>query len=267
MKCRNCGAKIKADDLRCPYCSYQNEKAAKRRYMGKLHEIHSGMKQLSEQPKKTLKYEIAVTMLLTLAGVVLAITYGFLWDAFTRGNSDVEIRKMNRSVQEEIAWKEENFPILDSLYEEYDYEAIIEFYEDRYTESGHCLYDWEHYALVEAINDYADVLEVKNAIEEGEMPDEYEIRYALTGALKLIYFFDEEMMMYDRIDTAEEDEAAIKAMADGAQEVLGQYLKLLPEDIEAIYADVNADDYISYSECQGYADAIYVELFAGKEEQ
>ncbi len=268
MKCRNCGARIKADELRCPYCSYQNERAAKRRYMGKLHEIRSGMEKLAEQPKKTLKYEIAVTMILAVAAVAAAITYGFLWDAFSRGNSDVEIRKQNYEAQQKIEWKEENYPILDELYAKQDFERLVEILNDRYDLEYTCFYEWEHYALMDALYDYQDIEAFEELMKKEDYGlDEYRIRRALIGAMNLIYGYDESTRTYNGLDMVDEDRAILETLAEDAKRVLNEYLKLLPEDIDAMYAVVGKEGFVSYSECEVYSEALYEELFAGKEEQ
>lgn len=268
MKCRNCGARIKADELRCPYCSHQNEKAAKRRYMGKLHEIYSGMASLSEQPKKTLKYEIAVTMTITVAAVVVAITYGFLWDAYSRGNSAVDIRRMNHEVEEKIAWKEENFPILDALYEERKFEELLEILSGRYDLTFECFYEWEHYALMDAFLDYQDVQTFEELVKKDEHgPDEYRIRRALIGALNVMYGYDEYTREYNGMDMLDEDRVILETLAEDTKRVLHTYLKLLPEDVDAMYAVVGEDGYISYDDCEVYSEKLYEELFAGEEGQ
>ncbi|MBP3544299.1 MAG: zinc ribbon domain-containing protein [Lachnospiraceae bacterium] len=268
MKCRNCGARIKADELTCPYCSYQNESAAKRRYMGKLREIRSGMEKLAEQPKKTLKYEIAVTMILTVAATAVAIGYGFLWDAFSRGNSDIEIRRQNREAQQKIEWKEENYPVLDELYAKQDFPALAEILSGRYDLEYECFYEWEHYALMDAIFDYQDIETFEELIrsEEGRV-DEYRIRRALIGAMNLIYGYDESTRTYNGLDMLDEDRAILDTLAEAAKSVLHEYLKLLPEDIDEMYAEVGKDGYVSYSDCEIYSETLYEKLFAGKEER
>lgn len=259
MKCRNCGAKIKADEVRCPFCSAMNERAASRRYMGKLHELHHGMEALYEQPERTLKHEIAVTVTMTLGAVLLAVLAGFVWETFTRGNSAVEILHLNERAQTEIDWKEENFPILDGLYEKQDFESLMELYDNRYDMSEQYFYEWKHFALLEALENYAELLELEAEILEEGITDSYQIRYALEAAL---------MLLYDRKDMPDEDKWLTDELAKGTQEILEKYLKLFPEDIEEIYEAGSAEGYyISYSVLQTYAEKIYEELFAGKEGQ
>lgn len=259
MKCKNCGARINADAVCCPYCSYMNERAANRRYMGRLRELQSGMEKLYEQPEKTFKHEIFVTLLGTSAAIILAVMAGFLWDGFVRGTSALETHRLNQRVQEKIDWKEAYFPVLDELYEQQSYTELMEIYDNRYDMSStQYIYEWKHYALLEALQEYRHVCELKKVIEESGRADSYQVENALEGGLQLLYGYRA---------VRQEDSQQIEELAQEAQHIMEEYLKLSEQDTRQIYEKVSADGYLSYAACREYAQELSEQLFVGEEGQ
>ncbi|MBO5278469.1 MAG: hypothetical protein J6B06_03125 [Lachnospiraceae bacterium] len=265
MKCKNCGARIRISDLRCPYCSYMNEQAADRNYMGRLQELHTGMEMLSEQPKKTLKREAVTMILITMVGIVIAIAYGCLWDYFTRGSSALETEQMDKKAQKQIAWKDEYFPLLDSLYEEENYQGIWELYRDRYDLSEEYFYKWEHIELIYAMEQYAYVKELEQHISEGKTIDVYDVAHALESGLKLLYEYGEDIHN-SGLKMAKKDAETVVAMGEDAERIFESCLGIRREETKDLYLSFCDNNYFSYTSCREYAEKLHEELFAGRKE-
>ena len=79
-----------------------------------------------------------------------------LFETVMSGNTQGQVDKRNR---EKYLWIQENYPILDEMYEKEDYEGLLA----KFLESGNAgIYDWEHYDLLTA-------LEKISVIREGDL--------------------------------------------------------------------------------------------------
>lgn len=262
MKCKHCGARIKFNELRCPYCSHMNEQAENRRYMGKLHELHKDMEKLSCQSQKTLKHEIRQMLLITLAGIGIAVAFGFVWDYVTSGSSAMEIKKMDKYAEKKLIWMDEYFPVLDSLYEEENDNGLMKLYVARYELPEEYFYEWEHAELLEAMEQYAKVKELEKRSAEGKSVDSFDVTYAIEGGLRLLYEYDEKA---SERKLAKRDEEKIKRMSEETKMIFNNCLGISPEETEPLYLSFCEDDYFSYSRCREYAEKLYEDLSAGQE--
>ena len=111
------------------------------------------------------------------------------FDKVVEGNSD---RKLNERSKEEYLWKQENFPKLDELYRNKDYEGLLEF-ADSHDNAG--LYDWDHYAFLDGLrilkyipDDIKFVEELEQQNKKGTDSYMESLAYLLRNELELLYF-------------------------------------------------------------------------------
>lgn len=267
MKCKNCGAKIKTNEVQCPYCSYMNEEAANRRYMGRLHELHTGMDELKWQPKKTLKQEIGKTMLITAAAMAAAIGFGFLWDAVTSGATTVDIRVSDEKAKEKIAWAEEYEPILDAMYEAGDFEGLMDMYETRYDQDYANFYDWDHEELLRMMDRYQNMEEFVEDVEgDSSWYSSYMVVNALDNGMQILYEYGTPEEWSGTASISEKEAAFREEMRQEVFRIFEEYLQIKPDEIDPLYELLQEDGYLSYTACREYAEELYEELFADRKE-
>ena len=139
-----------------------------------------------------------------------------LFETVMSGNTQGQVDKRNR---EKYLWIQENYPILDEMYEKEDYEGLLA----KFLESGNAgIYDWEHYDLLTA-------LEKISIIREGDMQlvDEAVQRYGEDSEEALreraALFSDELELRYLSLHAKEaEDRERIASLSE-------EYLKDLTE--------------------------------------
>lgn len=229
LHCPNCGAQYEAGLLRCPYCKSVDDYQDETEYLEDMDELKDKLEDLPEdvlrehKKKETVQAAQDLKRILTVVGAIAAALLMFIgvmtfFDKVVEGNSD---RKIKERAQEEYLWKQENFPKLDELYKNKDYEGLLEF-ADSQDNAG--LYDWEHYALLDGLrilkyipSDIAIVEEMEQNNETGT--DHYldTLAYLLRDELELLYF--------DHREVSAEDVGTIREMS-------GEYLK----DLETRFA-------------------------------
>ena len=159
--CGSCGAEFDEDLAKCPYCDSASIKGAEREYMGKLEKVRRNMEELDNVPmeelQSTVKKQFLVvkkTILILLAAVILAGGIVLIW------NREEKIDRKG-----EYLWQQEYFPRLSELYEDGEYDAMLELAETSLEEETHSLIDWEHYEFFNAYwlaRDFQDMYEQRS---------------------------------------------------------------------------------------------------------
>lgn len=142
--CKNCGAVVPPGAARCSYCGSSWEPEAEHEYMRSLEQVRGDLDKVGDIGEETFKKESRrvggrVTRIVVGVLLVFALFYG-VFHFMERGE--------DRRNREEYEWKTENLPALDRLYEEGDYEALLEAYKEA-QKAGHPLFDWEHFHFCE----------------------------------------------------------------------------------------------------------------------
>lgn len=137
--CSSCGAEIDDNLPKCPYCDTMIPKGAEAEYMEKLYDIQEDMEELKEVPFETLKEEARhqgkrmgkiVVITLVIAAIFAVI---FFWQE----------KRYERDNTEDYIWGQKNFPIMSELYENGDYEQLMELYEKALMEERP-VWNWEY---------------------------------------------------------------------------------------------------------------------------
>ena len=140
--CTQCGAVIPPGEARCQYCGSSYAPEAEKEYMRRLDQVRRDLDKVGnvgEEASRREAVRVRRRVIRILAAILFlsAAAYGFF--LFQQSREKIDNRK-------EYAWRAEHLPELDRLYEEGDYEALLEAYR-KAQEEGHSLYDWEHAAF------------------------------------------------------------------------------------------------------------------------
>lgn len=246
--CSSCGGHFPENIPKCPYCGSLNYAGAEAEYLKKLDDVKEDVEELKEVPVRETKKAFAGQMkrlwkiLLIIGVVVLLLIAWNVWDHF----SD------KRDQKADYLWKQENYPVMDEMYEQGGYDKLLQFYRQA-SLLGHPVYGWEHAEFCEVYQDIQYVKSQWSKIETNPKTDQ-------TDYAELLYY-----------------ELGIIGMI-GQNNVLPEDQEILSEDIEAVTQDydtrwqMSEEDkqsfqnkleenlgYVSYEDCVKYAKTWYKE--------
>ncbi|MBQ6697103.1 MAG: hypothetical protein IJN16_10415 [Lachnospiraceae bacterium] len=195
MQCKSCGAHFDEMLPKCPYCGSMSIKGAEAEYMDKLEDIREDMEDLSAVPIQETKKELKkqTKFVFIIVGVILGLALLLVLVELIFG-----YRSDKRDRQADYLWQQENFPILDELYEQKNYEELLKRYREAYKEELP-IYSWEHSDFLSALElliDFEDTLKREQTGEElthwdyedllytGFRVDDYETSTAYTAEEK-----------------------------------------------------------------------------------
>ena len=191
--CPNCGAAIYENEAECPFCGYINFPGAEEKFMRDIRKTERDMSHIpdlqKEEYKKTMSKSskiIFVTVGITalIAAIILAIYLLFDRVLFTYSEADAKAQML---------WNDENYPILNEMYENGDYDGILEFEYDLYDKNSenktqYNMYDWEHYYFISGYRNYKNTEAYFEQMDMGMELSKY-------GKENLVYYC---MWFYDR---------------------------------------------------------------------
>lgn len=259
IKCSNCGAEFIPNGDRCPYCGYIYEIGAQQEYMSHLNDIREALDVVDEEAadvyKKTLgvagKRIVAVVLiLLTLTGIFFAgktaINYlsahGYIGSTADKGI-------------EEIKWQNENFPKFDKLYEEGNYDELVNELILNEENWEHSRYNWEHYDFISIYSNYLSIRDIYiPLIENGEIIDYMD--GLVYDSFYLYYSEWSDPNWYGNELTEEEKEFLADKRQYAVDKIIYEYMHFTDEDMQRfldegeVYEDSNV---LKYEECKKIA--------------
>lgn len=155
--CNSCGAQFDNEEPKCPYCGTMNYEGAEKEYFEKLEDIREDVEELNavpvEEAKKELKKQGRFIRKVIVVVLILAAVFGvFIF---------LQEKLYERDNKADYIWQEANYPIMDEMYENGEYEELVEFYIQAVDEDKP-VYNWEHYAFVDT---YIEVEEFYSDLE------------------------------------------------------------------------------------------------------
>lgn len=140
IKCQNCGADIEELVPRCPYCGAMNEPGAEHKYMQDLYKLKDDLEDLGDMPQEEISDEVkshakftgkafAVIALIVLILVGIFLFLRFSGDLIWKAH-EVITHTRSADAREQMQWERKYFPQLDAWYEEENYEAIQNFFNE-----------------------------------------------------------------------------------------------------------------------------------------
>lgn len=248
IKCESCGASYDELEPVCPYCGSLNYIGSNALYHEKLDDIKEDLSNLPEEQvneyvdtalsttKKTGKFLlIAIAICLLVAGSI----YYTMNIAGSRDYGEIQ------------EWQDENYPLLDEMYEEGDYEGILDFMNnitEKEYEKGFSLYNWNHYEFISCYQGYG----LSELIINGY--DEYGIRDGELGLLIFVciegrYYIEEDTFTEQELPIIEESYMQIK-------DFLISTMGIEESKIDELYEESLCDGYILVTPAFDYGDSI-----------
>ena len=258
--CPNCGAAIYENEASCPFCGYINLPGAEEKFMRDIKKTERDMSYIpdlqKEEYKKTMSKSskiIFITIGITaiIAAVLIGIYLLFNKVIFAYNETDAKAQML---------WNNENYPILDEMYANGDYDGIIEFENDLYEKNAkektsYSMYDWEHSDFMNGYRYYMMTESYFELLDEGEELSKY-------GKENLVYycmwFYYRQYGQEKTYMTFTDEEIEI---LDGYREITNGYLFgrmgfTQEEADELLEKAVDEYNYLNARECYEYGNKV-----------
>lgn len=238
--CSQCGAALPPGTAVCPYCGSAYAPEAEREYMRKLDEIREDLDDVGDAGLHASRKEIGRNsrkIALIVGGILAFAALLFLLFHVLESRENMDNRK-------EYAWRQEHLAELDRLFEEGEYDALVEAFESARDE-GHDLYDWDHYEFCTFWEEVTYV-DRKLAERENGLFSKYDAEEVLYTELRIRGFSK-------RRRVPEEDLQIMAGLAQKYQDDLTDIFHATPEDLETFDQMLEKDKgYVSFEICSQY---------------
>ena len=240
LHCENCHATISADSAKCPYCGALNAVGGEKQYMEHLFDLKENVEELKGVPLQTYRQElkknsriIKRTLFICSIVALLAVGLFFITDNLRYTNMPVAEQR------EQLLWEKENFPKLDALYADEDYDSILEFENTNCADGYYSIYNWEHYGFISLYRWYLFCEESAVLAEERNYDDDSVERCILDA----MYVLQEKYYVeYDDKDRKLVDDCKAEV-----REMLRSQFDIQDEDFAALYEQCcEEDEYGTY---------------------
>ena len=168
VRCPHCGAEYEEGLLHCPYCKSVDDYQDESEYLEDLDELRDKLEDIPEetlrqnermQTKQAVRdfrkiFVIVAVFFAAIGGIVL-------FETVISGGTRGQMEKRNR---EKYLWIQENYPILDEMYEKEDYEGLLEKF-------------WESGLVDEAVQKYGEDSDEALRERAALFSDELQLRY------------------------------------------------------------------------------------------
>lgn len=199
MRCSNCGAVINKNDEKCTFCGAMNYHGARKKYMDSLYLIKNSMENSYVESRKTFLHTLLISIIKAL--VILAAAAALSTGVFAFNS--VRLRESERQYAEnewkEVMWANENYHLLNELYEEGNFEGIHEFVKNG---NNGAFYQWEHYDIYYFYNYYRSSIVLRKLLDNGESVKEY--KYMIANTLTTAFAY-ENNLYYSTLDEIEKN--------------------------------------------------------------
>ena len=164
--CGSCGATFDEKLAACPYCDTTNIKGAETQYLDKLEDVREDLADLTDVPMTEVKKEVKkqTKFIIVTIGTILGILLLLVGISLFMKHKDG-----TRDLQADYIWQQENFPILEELYAQENYEEMVAFYGKAY-EEDRPVNKWEHAGFCAAMELFLDIEEAKVEIAKYKKP-------------------------------------------------------------------------------------------------
>lgn len=243
--CDSCGAEFEENLAKCPYCGSMNVKGAEREYMEKLEDVQEDLEELEDAPldelTDTVKKQglfLAKVFLVVLAVVGILALARFILERRDRWDPKAE-----------YAWQQEYYPRLDQLYDEGDYDGMVDLALEAMGEDNAAIWKWEHYDFYEAYLYARDFEEMYSQLgEEMFLDSDY------------IFLFQEEWRLVlleenDQLKLTNRDREVLGPYIERAGAALSSDWGMSEEEYESFLNLAKENYYIMpYEECRDFVE-------------
>lgn len=226
--CNSCGAEFDNNEPKCPYCGSMNYDGAEKEYLEKLEDVREDMEDLKDVSAKETKKEIKSQGSFIKKIVIIVAIIGLLLIGY-----EFFIEKLfERDEKADFLWKSENYPTMNEMYENGEYEELADFLTQAVKEDKD-VYDWEHYAFVDTYLEIESFYEHMDRITSGEevsqatyalmLSEEFDILIEANGSKlteeEKTYFAEDFVVVEEHLKNSWDfDEATYKEYYDEALE-------------------------------------------------
>ena len=255
--CQNCGASIYENEPACPFCGFINMEGAEDKFMRDVQKKEEELTQIPELQKQDLKKSVSksskiiiITVLIaaTILAVLFGLHYAFEAMLFSEDNYDAKT---------EMLWERENYPVLDKMYEERDWEGLLKFEEELYEindkeGTNHTIYNWEHSDFLYAYRRFENVKYYVSILDSGESLSKFQ-------AENIVYYcmwFHYRMYVNDYQTFTEEEVAMVDEYREYTDEVFYNRLKFTDTEADELYEKAEEYHSIDAKTCYSYARKI-----------
>jgi len=258
--CPNCGAAIYENEANCPFCGYINLPGAEEKFMHDIKKTERDMSNIPELQKAEYKKSLSksskiIFITVGITALIAAIIFGIhlLFENYMFSYSEQDAKA-------QMLWNKENYPILDEMYANGDYDGIVEFenalFETNSKEkTEYRMYDWEHYDFISGYRYYMSTELYIEQLDRGEELSKY-------GKENLVYycmwFYYKQYDKQRTYMTFTDEEIEI---LNGYREITNDYLfgrlGFTQEEVdELLEKAVDEYEYLNAKECYEYGNKI-----------
>lgn len=170
IKCKNCGADIEENAAMCPYCGELNYKGAEKQYMEHLGDIKTSLEDLSSESTAEIMDEISnvgrtLKRSFIIIGIIILLfggIYLFGIIAGVLGNNYYESLYGKSAYKDKVLWLSKYEAELNKMYADGQYEEIVEFKDEHYSDKGNGFSYWKHADFIELYSFYCEYLRLKD---------------------------------------------------------------------------------------------------------
>ena len=239
IKCKSCGATISIHEKYCTFCGEVNEFGDELDYQKKLEDICDDMEQLDDDSARTYKNEIKKGARNTIKLAIFAAIIVMIGLVAVLTVKAVKSRMEEIAVKEAREWERETFAKLDELYEQEEYDEIINIYNDYYLEDKpdkHNIGLWSHNEFMRAYRAYDNVRVCVDGLENVSEIRTDDVGYAFEECMVLTMT---DWKVADRKRSlTERDFERIKEYQDYGWQILEEHFDLSFVDVDNMYQEL-----------------------------
>lgn len=264
--CPDCGAHFNIHAPKCPYCGEINEFGDEEAYLRDLDAIREKLDKAKNIPKETLKKEakfqgkrILKVFLFVIIVTAIGVSIYFYY-------SNKEKKDAEKQYLEQHAWQQENYPLLDEMFDEGKYDEIVQFANNLYLSNetngtGFSIWSWQHYQWYTAYERYKNA---KDYYEDESKQKNYGIDSKTFIFYDAMYIFVEawETKLNTVGNLTKEDYDLILSYQEELRSLMMECYKITNEDIDEMIQLVAFDPPgvgTDFKKCE----KIYLERFEG----
>ncbi len=258
--CEKCGAEF--DDMlpECPYCGFISYPGAEEKYLGDLEELHDDLKDVVQIPKEEYKKELSKTTKKILLGAGIALTVIALVGLIYGATQLIRAWYFRSSynIKDEIIWEQKNFPIIDEMYANGQYDEILAFEEHAGEGTHHSLQNWEHVAFIRTYQKYKEELKLVGYLDSGSPLYKYEWQYLVEKAIWFYGdFFINEKNVYGKDDYSDKEYKLILTYQKEINDILFNRLKFTKEEADKLVEECMKEGNYRPNPSLEYADKVH----------
>ncbi len=245
--CSSCGAEYDSRETKCPWCGTRTAAGAEREYMEKLSDVKEDLEDLSGLPEQNFRRNAKqqfrqIRRILIFAAILFLIPLIMILTAEFREHAEAK---------KELAWEKQNYPELNTLYQEKRYEELADRVEEA-MDQEQPVWGWRHYSFAMALITLRDAEQCRQLLEQSgadagsgglSSEESQELR-------ELLLFYELRLEKVQEIrDLSEEDLAYLLPLTAPWAEDRKQRFAMAEEELQGFYEE---DWYVDFEKCREY---------------